>query len=157
MLNNKSWEMGNMRTTCLLIWYCYYQKKMIVYHYDVTSLWYVICCACFAQIKTSCCSHRPVFTFCLCYNYTHTDECHQNANMTWYGLYHCNGWGRVYTSVWTYLQNTYHSSPQRASCGMYFVRILKKIDCIITALQCIQGERGDCDSNMLSMDVYSYL
>ena len=38
-------------------------------------------------------------------------------------------------------QNASHISPYRASYGMCLVRILKKMDCVITALLCISSSR----------------
>ena len=57
------------------------------------------------------------------------------SNIIWYCIYHWNARGRIQIRVWIH-KNTPHSSPYRASHGVYFVRILQKIDRVITASHC---------------------
>ena len=48
-------------------------------------------------------------------------------------------WVRHYLKQSVDSQKTPHTSPLRASYGVSVVRMFKKIDCVITALHCVEG------------------
>ena len=57
------------------------------------------------------------------------------SNITWYCTHNCNNWGDHQSDAEH--TKTPHTSPWRASHGVFFVNNLEKIDSVITAPLCI--------------------
>ena len=76
------------------------------------------------------------FIFCLCHWGTvrNTVKCCYNVVQYWSDIAYITAVAEVKNLN---PQNTSHTSPWRASYGMYFVRIGEKIDRITTAPHCI--------------------
>ena len=56
------------------------------------------------------------------------------SNITWYCIYHYSDWGRMQHGIWIHKR---HPMPHPDRQAMSFVRILEKIDHIISAPHCI--------------------
>ena len=57
------------------------------------------------------------------------------SNIAWYWIHHCSGLSRIKMKIW--IQKKHPIPRPNASCGVYFVWILKKIDRVITAPHCM--------------------
>ena len=75
------------------------------------------------------------------------------SNTTWYCIHHFSDCMRQNILQSFDPQKTQHSSPYSVSYGVSFMRILEKIDCIITAPNC--GSPGDIMIALLAVIIWA--